>query len=292
MSTAGIIRSVSASLLMAVPAIAGGPDAATVEVDHASAWVVLPNARVRLIAGPPAVKAANSYLAGVQLMLADGWKTYWRMPGDAGVPPSFDWTGSRNVASLGVLYPAPMRLVEPAATSIGYKGAVIFPVDVVAQEAGAAVVLNLDMALGICRDICIPAEAKLSLTIAPAAMRGAPSVPLQAALERVPRGALQRRAGDPELTRVTPSHEGPAPHLLIEARFPRGVAGADLFLEAGSAEDVYLPLPQRLPDAADGTVRFKVDLSHASKAQALKGKALRLTLVSDAAASDVAWTFP
>jgi DsbC/DsbD-like thiol-disulfide interchange protein len=292
MSTSGLICSVCASLVIAAAAIAGVPDEAAVKVDLASPWVVLPNARVRLIAGPSAVGTANSYLAGVQLVLADGWKTYWRMPGDAGVPPSFDWAGSRNVASLAVLYPAPTRLIEPAATSIGYKGSVTFPVDVVARDAGAPVVLSLAMELGICRDICIPAEAKLSLAITPAEVRGAPSAPLLAALERVPRAASQRRAGDPEVTRVTTSLEGRAPHLLVEARFPRGVAGADLFLEAGSAEDIYLPPPQRLPDAADGTVRFEVDLSHAGKAQALKGKVLRLTLISDAAASDVAWTIP
>ena len=66
----------------------------------ASPWVELNTARVRLLAGPArSAKAAKSYLAGVEITLADGWKTYWRMPGDAGVPPNFDWAGSTNVAS-------------------------------------------------------------------------------------------------------------------------------------------------------------------------------------------------
>jgi DsbC/DsbD-like thiol-disulfide interchange protein len=292
MGTAGVICWICGNLAIATAAIAEAPNEAAVKVDLASPWIVLPNARVRLIAGPPAGEATHSYLAGVELILAEGWKTYWRMPGDAGVPPTFDWAGSRNVASLAVLYPAPTRLIEAGSTSIGYKTSVTFPVEVVARDAAAPVVLGLEMALGICRDICIPAEAKLSLAITPTVARGPPRAPLLTALERVPRGALQRRAGDPEVTLLTASLEGLAPRLSIEARFPRGAAGADLFVEAGAAEDVYLPLPQRLPDADDGTVRFEIDLATVGKARALKGKVLRLTLVSDAAASDVTFTVP
>jgi DsbC/DsbD-like thiol-disulfide interchange protein len=92
---------------------------AVAPVNLASPWVELHNARVRLLAGPPAAKSAKSYLAGVEITLGEDWKTYWRMPGDAGVPPNFDWTGSFNVASVEVRYPSPSRLHEPGAETIG-----------------------------------------------------------------------------------------------------------------------------------------------------------------------------
>jgi DsbC/DsbD-like thiol-disulfide interchange protein len=282
----GLGIALGASLAIASAASAAPKTAAG---ELAAPWLELANARVRLIAGPP-VRAGDTYLAGLQLELGEGWKTYWRMPGDAGVPPNFDWAGSRNVAALTVLYPAPMRLIDPAATSIGYKGSVTFPIAITAQAADQPVALELGLEFGVCRDICIPAEAKLSLVIVPATAHGTPSAALRAAWERVPRPVAARRPGDPEVSGVSALLSGPTPQLRVAARFPRGSAGADLFLETGAENDVYLPLPKRLPDEADGTVRFEIDLSHVGNVQALKGKVLRLTLVSEAAASEVEWT--
>ncbi len=250
-----------------------------------SPWVEIHTARTRLIAGPAAAKPAKSYLAGVEILLAEGWKTYWRMPGDAGVPPVFDWTDSANVASIKVLYPAPSRLHEPAAETIGYKRAVIFPVEVLPQNSEIPVELKLLMEFGVCREICIPAQAALSLAIPPRALSREPVAAIVAALWRVPRPQAKRRADDPELTRMTANLDGPAPRLEFEARFAGGGKGADLFIEA--PDSLYVPMPKRLPDGADGTVRFEVDLSRAGIAPELKGKTLTLTLVSDAGATEV-----
>src|SRR6476646_5207541 len=66
------------------------------------------------------------FRAGVEIRLKDGWKTYWRYPGDSGVPPVFDFSTSQNVKSVSVLYPAPSRFPDGAGgSSIGYKGDVI-----------------------------------------------------------------------------------------------------------------------------------------------------------------------
>ena len=271
-------------------------------VNQASPWVELHNARVRLLTGPPAAHAAKAYLAGVEVHLAEGWKTYWRMPGDAGVPPHFDWADSTNVASLEVLYPAPSRLQEPGAETVGYKNSVLFPVEVVPKDASRPVGLALTMAFGVCRDICIPAEAKFSLTLPPAGMPGKPSPAMLAALDRVPRLQTSRRAEDPQVRRAAAFLEGGAPHLTIVARFPLGDRGADLFIEA--PDGLYVPMAKRLPDigegeeprleadSASGLIRFKVDLSRNGDARELRGKTLKLTLVSDAGATETAWTVP
>jgi len=291
-----------AFVVAALAGVAAAQGQAVVADNQASPWVELHNARVRLLAGPSAAKAAKSYLAGVEITLGEGWKTYWRMPGDAGVPPNFDWAGSTNVARLEVLYPAPSRLHEPGAETVGYKNSVLFPVEVVPKDASRPVELALVMEFGVCREICIPAEAKFSLTLPPAGMPGNPSPAMLAALERVPRLQTRRRADDPQVMRATAFLEGGAPRLIIVARFPQGERGADLFIEA--PDGLYVPMAKRLPDigeggeprleadSASGLIRFEVDLARTGNAHELRGKTLRLTLVSDASATETAWTVP
>jgi DsbC/DsbD-like thiol-disulfide interchange protein len=227
----------------------------------------------------------KAYLAGVEVELAQGWKTYWRMPGDAGVPPMFDWSKSVNTAAITVLYPAPMRLQEPAAQTVGYKSSVMFPVEVKPLDAAKPVVLDLQMELGICRDICIPGEVQLSLTIPPSGLSGAS--PVKAWRERVPRPQPARGAGDPELKGVTATLDGPSPRLLVEVAFPGGSKDADVFIEA--PEGLYVPMTKRLPDGPGGIARFEADLSRVD-AHDLKGKQLTLTLVGDGgAATEATW---
>jgi DsbC/DsbD-like thiol-disulfide interchange protein len=274
----------------ALAGVAAAQGQAVAPVGPASAWVELHNARVRMLAGPPAAKAAKSYLAGIEIALGEGWKTYWRMPGDAGVPPSFDWAGSTNVASVAVRYPAPSRLHEPGAETIGYKNSVLFPIEIVPKDASRPIDLALALEFGVCREICIPAEAKFSLALNPAGMSGSPVPTVLAALGRVPRPSASRRADDPQLKRTTASLEGTAPHLTIDAHFPRGSNGADLFIEA--PDGIYVPLPKRAQAEGDGLVRFEVDLARGGNAGALKGKTLTLTLVSSAGATEATWTVP
>jgi len=282
--------------------LAGGAVAQSQAPASGAAWVELSHARARLLTGPPAAGGTKAYLAGVEIALDDGWKTYWRMPGDAGVPPNFDWSGSANVARLTVLYPAPARMVEPAAETVGYKHAVLFPIEVVPKDASQPVKLALAVEFGVCREICIPAEANFSLALTPAGMAGKPSAAMLAALEKVPRVATSRYPDDPRVTRASAFLEGGEPHLVVVARFPKGDQGADLLVEA--ADGLYVPMAKRMPDpsgdgearqeadAGDDLVRFEVDLARTGNARELKGRTLRLTLVSDAGATETAWTVP
>jgi DsbC/DsbD-like thiol-disulfide interchange protein len=256
----------------------------------ASQWVEISQARARILAGPSPVAPAKSYLAGVEIAMAEGWKTYWRTPGDAGVPPSFEWEGSTNVASIEVRYPAPVRLVEPGAETLGYKGAVIFPVEVMPKDAAKPVGLALVLSLGICRDICIPAEVRLSLTLPPSLLEGRPVPALIAALGRVPHPAGAASANMPRLEQATAILDGERPRLVLDARFPSGSRGGDVFIEAPGG--IYIPQPKRAPEGSGDTLRFEVDLSRGDNARDLKNKTLTLTLVSDAGAAEATWTVP
>ena len=119
-----------------------------------------PHYSARLIGGET---AKGSWRAGLDITLGEGWKTYWRLPGDAGVPPEFDWLRSRNVKSVTVLWPAPKRFMDQGGETIGYKDRVVFPLDVSAIEAEQPIELALDAFLGVCEVVCIPVKLDLAL---------------------------------------------------------------------------------------------------------------------------------
>jgi len=108
-----------------------------------SDWVQGYNTKARLVAGHAVRDGQKALYAGVELAMPQGWKTYWRTPGDAGgVPPEFDWKGSQNLQSARVLYPAPHRLSDKAGDAVGYKGGVIFPVLGKPADAAKPIVLH------------------------------------------------------------------------------------------------------------------------------------------------------
>ncbi|MEO0820279.1 MAG: protein-disulfide reductase DsbD domain-containing protein [Pseudomonadota bacterium] len=105
--------------------------------------------------------------AGLMLDIAPGWKTYWRNPGEAGVPPQFDWSGSENLAELRVDWPRPVAFQSFGMTTLGYGGRVVLPLTVVAEDPAEPVRLRLSAMLGVCRDICVFEQANLSRLIGP-----------------------------------------------------------------------------------------------------------------------------
>lgn len=131
-------------------------------------------------------------LAGIDMALAKGWKTYWRVPGDSGIAPVFDWSASQNVAGVELRWPAPRRFDDPGDITYGYKDEVIWPLRVVPADPSLPVLLRLSMFYGVCSDaVCVPRDATLSLDL-PAMpddwkMMETPAAPrLRAALARVP----------------------------------------------------------------------------------------------------------
>ena len=104
----------------------------------------------------------GNYMAGLDLTLAPQWKTYWRAPGETGIPPEFDWSGSRNVASVRLHWPSPQVILLSGMQSIGYHDALTLPLEVTPLDPGQPVQLHLQMRLGICKDICMPAALTLT----------------------------------------------------------------------------------------------------------------------------------
>jgi DsbC/DsbD-like thiol-disulfide interchange protein len=142
-------------------------------------WATSAKSEARLV-------AANGKLAGFEIRLASGAITYWRDPGDAGVPPTFDFAGSDNVAEVAPVFPAPKRIRESdGSEAFGYDSGVLFPLMVEPRDAAKPVTLKLHANFAVCEKICLPAEARLRLTLPGA---GSPySGAVQAALAAAPR---------------------------------------------------------------------------------------------------------
>ena len=257
----------------------------------ATAWVVEPTTRARLVGGREAgPRGADRLIAAVEITLEDGWKTYWRNPGSSGVPPRFDWAGSTNLGEATVLFPAPERIADREGDTIGYKKSVVLPVEIVPKDPKLPVTLKLALEYGVCKDVCIPVQPSFELAL-PAATGAAPiGATVAKALARVPREAARRSANDPVVRSVKIETQGDKPHILIEATFAGDGAGADAFLEA--PDGIWIPLAKSAPGEASGGIRrFHVDLTDGADIADLKGRMIRLTLVSAAGSTDTAFKF-
>ncbi|MDF0596882.1 protein-disulfide reductase DsbD family protein [Psychromarinibacter halotolerans] len=125
-----------------------------------------PALTARLIAAQDGVPQSGRTLsAGLDLQLGDGWKTYWRSPGEVGIPPSVDWTGSENVSEVEFLWPAPKRFTAFGIENFGYHGEVVFPLRIELARQGEAARLQAEISLLVCSDICVPQDFDLSLDL-------------------------------------------------------------------------------------------------------------------------------
>src|SRR5215469_7608937 len=169
--------------------------AAWAAVGHAadeSPWSDDVRSATRIVAGSG--KNGDAQLrAGVEIKMQPGWKTYWRYPGDSGVPPHFDFSGSENLKTATVLYPAPHLFTDETGQTLGYKDSVISPLVVSPLEPGKPVQLRLKIDYAVCEKLCVPAEGHAELTLS--ASDSALDSALAAAEARVPKQVTAAQLG-------------------------------------------------------------------------------------------------
>ncbi len=220
---------------------------------QASSWGQSEKSQARLLAAGGLEK--GRYLAGVQIRLAPNTLTYWKLPGDAGVPPVFSFEGSINVKAMQALYPAPRRYAEASGEAFGYRDEVVFPLMVTPVDPAKPVSLALKLDYATCEKICIPAQAMLRLDLVPGARASELAGLMDDWLARTP-----RPAGDPAAPRplVTPAQAPNAWHVRFAGEPP-----ADLFAEGPegwffdskrAADGFDLILAQKPADAPAGPV--------------------------------------
>lgn len=101
-------------------------------------------------------------VAALKLVLEPGWKTYWRSPGDAGVPPLFNWSGSENLAGITFHWPRPAVFESAGMRTLGYHDVMILPFEARPLRPDQPISLSATVDLGVCEDICVPVHLKIS----------------------------------------------------------------------------------------------------------------------------------
>lgn len=222
---------------------------APVRAADSSAWSAEAHAAMRLIAGTNEADS-STMAAGVELKLDPDWHTYWRYPGDAGIPPRFDFSGSQNVAAVTVRYPAPQAMVDETGTTLGYQHHVIFPLQITPKQSGHPVRLHLILDYAICEKLCVPAKGEATLTLD--AGQSSQAELLAAAEARVPKrvdastlGLVARRGKDKAKVLVDMTAAQSKPFQL--------------FVEGPTAEWA-LPIPKPVEGAPPGKQRFSFAL--------------------------------
>ncbi|MFK7879219.1 protein-disulfide reductase DsbD domain-containing protein [Roseobacter sp.] len=180
---------------------------------------------------PGWIRDDGSRMTGIRLSLEPGWKTYWRAPGDAGIPPSFNWSGSRNLHSVALTWPTPKVFDQNGMRSIGYENELVIPVVLAPSEAGKPISIKLDMGIGICSDICVPHTLNFDTTLEGGGSKPTPAI--AAALAQRPYTAKEAGVTAASCL-IEPTRDG----LRIEARVSAPSAGQDevMVIEPGIAD--------------------------------------------------------
>jgi DsbC/DsbD-like thiol-disulfide interchange protein len=237
----------------------------------ASPWRRDGHSAVRLLAGS---RSGAVLLGGIAFQLQPGWKTYWRTPGDSGVPPRFDFSRSENIEAVTVLWPAPMKFDDGAGgSSLGYHDQVVLPLRIVAKNTDKPVTLRAAVNYAVCDKLCVPVEADVELAFTSVA--STEDSALFAALDTVPKPA---NVGDPNpLTIRDVKREGRSA-VLVDVVAPSEAGNISLFVE-GPTPDWALPVPKLIEHSPPGVRRFGFELDGLPPDTNPAGAALKLTLV-------------
>lgn len=240
---------------------------------HASSspWFETEGGRFRLVTTGAA--DASGKLQGVlDIQLKPGWKTYWRDPGNSGVPPQVDVSASRNVSAAELSFPAPRRHDDGYAKWAGYDHPVGLPISFSIAAPGEPAAIAADVFLGICESICVPVHARLELDPAADPDNAADAAVVKAALDALPMPeradfGVTPAAADGEIVSVVAAFPGDA--------IPGSAAGVDFFI-AGT-DGYTFGVPERFEEA--GKAMFKIKVLDRPKTKP-EGKGLPYTLTT------------
>ena len=252
-----------------------------------SPWVSADYLQARLISAPMVADGnPGAVQAALELRLGEGWHVFWRVPGDGGLPPKLDWSASENVDTVDISWPAPHRIETYGLYSFGYEEHVVLPLLVLRGAPDVPARIDLKADIMVCKDICVPQQAALSLDI-----------PAQGTDGRRYEGVIARALAAVPLKEDTPGLKldsmvlGPDA-IVVRAYAAKGWEDADLFIESG---DLYLTAPPQIePDKDDAryaTLRVAKPEGVENLFTALSGVPLALTLTAGGQAVEKNFNF-
>jgi len=223
--------------------------------------------------------ADGTYQAALRLTLADGWKTYWRAPGDSGIPPRIDWGRSQNLGGATITWPAPEVFDQDGTRTIGYKHQLVLPIRIAPAKTDKPVRLKGRIDFGVCSDICIPADLRFDHELDAAAPRN-PAIAAAIAA----RPLSEHEAGVTSATcRLEPGPDG----LRVTATVNVPPTGGDEML-VFEPSDPAIWASEAKVSRKGGVLTATSDLIHTDgKAYALDRSGLRMTVLGRSRAVDI-----
>jgi DsbC/DsbD-like thiol-disulfide interchange protein len=260
----------------------GGVSCAAAAED-ASRWDGDFRSAVRLLAGSAAAGPAARLRAGIEIRLKSGWHTYWRYPGEAGVPPRLEFAGSQNLKSVDIRWPAPQRIAEQGLIVIGYLHDLILPLDILPQDPAKPTKLRLKIEYAVCEKLCVPAEGQAELVLP--VSRSSRDAALADAEARVPKKLAIGEGSTLVIRSIRRAQGRSRERVVVDLSAPAGASVA-LFAE-GPTPDWALPVPTAEDGAPAGLRRFAFDLDGAPPGAEYRDALITLTAVAGEQAIEV-----
>lgn len=222
-----------------------------------SNWATADEMQGRIITAIDNVANNTEIEAAIQIRQSPGWHSYWRSPGDSGLPPQFDWSGSINIKDIVVSYPTPKRFDEMGLTTFGYDGDLFFPVKITLEDADTPTKIHLKLDTMVCKDICIPQSIKTSLDLGTGEAKPSKHAPMiEFAKKKLP---------SPENTDAVrvESIVIESDAVVVNTHSSRGYNGADLFIEVGEyalTSDIEFVINDQNDKKAIATISISEDI--------------------------------
>ena len=223
----------------------------------------------------------GSYQTAIDFNLNEGWKTYWRTPGPAGIPPFFDWGGSTNIANVEILWPTPHVFETYGLTSIGYKGHITLPVRITPSDPSAPVNVELKMEFGVCSDICVPADARFNVTLGNLPDAGVPAI--QAALKDSP---LSARSGGLRSATCSLTPYGSGFDITANLKFASALNGPRTTVIEYANPDIWIDIAQTSTKGSNLTADASIEY-YGDGMLTIDRSAIRITVLENNRAVEI-----
>lgn len=248
---------------------------------QAGSQIVSSDDMVQIRVLPGWITGDGSHMAALHLNLAPGWKTYWRAPGDAGIPPALDLSGSRNLSHVTPVWPTPAVFSQNGMKTVGYDRELILPLHVVPQVAGQPAKVSARMQIGVCSSICVPVEFDFTLDL-PAAGSDPQQAMIRTALADQPVTARAAKVSKVACT-LTPIRDGLG--LSVEIDMPSAGKTETVLIETS---DPQVWVAETDSSRSGGRLNARTELVHVSgQAFALDRSGLRFTVLGSDHAVDI-----
>ncbi|MBS2008155.1 MAG: thioredoxin family protein [Cyanobacteria bacterium SZAS TMP-1] len=161
--------------------------------------------KATLLSDQTGIVAGGKFKLGVKLVIEPGWHTYYKDPGDSGMPTKLTWDLPEGFTSGPIIWPKPHKSVDAGIVAYGYSDSVLHVTEITAPanlKVGDKVTLKVNVKYLVCKDVCMPGKAALEITL-----------PVVAAAEKSPDAALFDEVGtgfnDPVSTLTLGGEAGP-----------------------------------------------------------------------------------